>query len=193
MEDMEEITLTGATEGDEASRREKFKGTAVYKALQKFEAREVAAHDVIAALQDESCLPDACLTVHLAAASDDAWARMVLSAEFFLKILQKDPAYEKKATTLEKFGALCETYIPRERNSTIEAMFAVVKKDFLLLREKLQNVTLKNTLCKVYHRHHLLREFSIPWQHCYLLVRVEGDMNRSLAMREWGETVWERQ
>ena len=61
---MEEITLTGATEGDEASRREKFKGTAVYKALQKFEAREVAAHDVIAALQDESCLPDASLTIH---------------------------------------------------------------------------------------------------------------------------------
>jgi hypothetical protein len=142
MEDMEEITLTGATEGDEASRREKFKGTAVYKALQKFEAREVAAHDVIAALQDESCLPDASLTIHLAAASDDAWARMVLSAEFFLKILQKDPAYEKKATNLEKFGALCERYIPRERNSTIEAMFAVVKKDFLMLREKLQNVTL---------------------------------------------------
>ena len=91
MEDMEEITLTGATEGDEASRREKFKGTAVYKALQKFEAREVAAHDVIAALQDESCLPDASLTIHLAAASDDAWARMVLSAEFFVKILHAAP------------------------------------------------------------------------------------------------------
>jgi hypothetical protein len=61
MEDMEEVTPIGAMEGDEASRREKFKGTAVYKALQKFEVRQVAAHDVIAALQDESCLPDASL------------------------------------------------------------------------------------------------------------------------------------
>jgi len=74
MEDVEQVTPIGAKEGDEASQREKFKGTPVYKALQKFEAREMAAHDVIAALQDESCLPDACLTVHLAAASDDAWA-----------------------------------------------------------------------------------------------------------------------
>ena len=74
--------------------------------------------------------------------------------------------------------------------TTLEAVNKVIR--FVAIQLGIPEKTVENTLCKVYRRHHLLREFSIPWQRCYLLVQVEGDMNWSVATREWGETVWER-
>ena len=104
-------------------------GSDLFDTMTDFEVMKVDAQAVKTAIIREQALPDATLTVLLAAVAGKAWAQMESAAQLWLHFLREDESYRQIRMLGQLVGHFPNFELNR-RNKKMEKMSKVVEKWF---------------------------------------------------------------
>ena len=111
-------------------------GSELFDTMTDFEVMKVDAETVKRAIKREQALPDATLTVLLAAVAGKAWAQMESAAQLWLHFLREDAAYGQIRALGQLVGRFPNFELNR-RNKEMEKMSKVVEKWFDIFKNQL--------------------------------------------------------